>query len=149
MDSFSISSNLIQQPRDFISIIEVNLAKAINSELPEHITQDKTHTPLMVGADVRRSRTFPIVPSVELVKDEYSNSWLLSITTTDCPGILYHLASLFNKHHVSLHMAKVMTLGERAEDVFMIESQHLSNEKNQLAFERDILETLNRLTKLK
>lgn len=149
LDSFSISSNLIQQPRDFISLIETNLAKAINSDLSENVASDRSTSSYMVGADVRRSRTFPIVPSVELMKDEYSNSWLLSIITTDCPGILYHLASLFNKHHVNLHMAKVMTLGERAEDVFMIESQHLSNEKNQLAFERDILETLNRLTKLK
>ncbi len=148
LDSFSISSNLIQQPRDFISLIEINLAKAINSDLPDNIDIHRSAS-LMVGADIRRSRTFPIVPSVELVKDEYSDSWLLSITTTDCPGILYHLASLFNKHHVNLNMAKIMTLGDRAEDVFMIESRHLSNEKHQLAFERDILDTLNRLTKLK
>lgn len=149
LDNFSVSSAVFQNPRDFVSLIETDLAKSINEDLPaDDIIIQKPAT-LAVGADVRRSRTFPIVPSVELMKDEYGRYWLLSIVATDSPGILYHLAHLFNRHRINLQMAKIMTLGERAEDVFLIDGPQLENEKNQLAFERDILEMLNRLTKLK
>ncbi|NOL48983.1 [protein-PII] uridylyltransferase [Pelistega europaea] len=149
LDSFSVSSAVFQNPRDFVSLIETDLAKSIHDELPSEEMIAQRPTSLMVGADIRRSRTFPIVPSVELVKDEYGSSWLLSIVATDSPGILYHLAHIFNQHRINLHMAKIMTLGERAEDVFVIDSPQLDNEKSQLAFERDILDMLNRLTKLK
>ena len=102
-----------------------------------------------MGANVRRSRTFPIVPTVDLQPDEYSKSWRLSITATDTPGILYNLAHIFQQHQVNLQMAKVMTLGERAEDVFIIDGDSLENPRTQLLFERDILDMLNKLTKLK
>ncbi|WP_071057908.1 [protein-PII] uridylyltransferase [Pelistega sp. MC2] len=148
LDSFSVSSETFHNPRDFVSIIENSLAEAIDNANIQALntTQRKSYS---VGAEVRRSRTFPIVPKIELIKDEYGQSWLLTITTTDCPGILYHLAHLFNQHHINLVMAKIMTLGERAEDVFMISSSRLENPKNQLAFERDILEMLNQLILLK
>lgn len=147
LDSFSVSSTVFQNPRDFVSLIETDLAKSINTDTPVIEIASQKPSTLMVGADIRRSRTFPIVPSVELIRNEYGHSWLLSIVATDSPGILYHLARLFNQHHINLQMAKIMTLGERAEDVFLISSPQLANEKNQLAFERDILDMLNHLAK--
>ncbi|NEN75172.1 [protein-PII] uridylyltransferase [Pelistega sp. NLN82] len=145
LDSFSISFNEGENPNHLIHTIEKTLVKAIQQE---NLKPPKSFT-TKVGAEARQSRIFPIVPSITLRKDEYGSTWLLSITTTDCPGILYHLAHLLSKHHINLHMAKIMTLGERAEDIFIIESPYLDNEKNQLSFERDILDTLNHLIELK
>jgi [protein-PII] uridylyltransferase len=41
-----------------------------------------------------------------------------------------------------VHTAKVMTLGERAEDVFLISGAELSDAKTQLEIEGDLLEAI-------
>jgi [protein-PII] uridylyltransferase len=91
----------------------------------------------------RRSRVFPIVPNVELQPDERSASWRLSVTAADRPGLLYSLAQVFAQHAVSLKMAKVMTLGDRVEDIFIIEGDVLGHPRAQLQFERNVLATLD------
>ncbi len=91
----------------------------------------------------RRSRVFPIVPSVELQPDEHSASWRLSITAADRPGLLYSLAQVFARHGVDLKMAKIMTLGDRVEDIFIIGGEQLEQPRAQLQFERDVLAVLD------
>ncbi|MEB2401633.1 MAG: [protein-PII] uridylyltransferase [Alcaligenaceae bacterium] len=91
----------------------------------------------------RRSRVFPIVPNVELQPDERSASWKLSVTASDRPGLLHSLARVFADHGVSLKMAKILTLGDRVEDIFIIEGDALGNPRTQLQFERNILATLD------
>jgi [protein-PII] uridylyltransferase len=90
----------------------------------------------------RRSRVFPIVPNVELQPDERSASWRLSLTASDRPGLLYSLARVFAAHRISLTMAKILTLGDRVEDIFIIEGEALGNPRSQLQFERSILAAL-------
>lgn len=91
----------------------------------------------------RRSRVFPMVPNVELQPDENSRSWRLSIAATDRPGLLYSLAQVFARHGINLKMAKVMTLGDRVEDIFIIEGDTLAHPRTQLQFERSVLSTLD------
>ncbi len=91
----------------------------------------------------RRSRVFPMVPNVELQPDESSRSWRLSITAADRPGLLYSLAQVFARHAINLTMAKVMTLGDRVEDIFIIEGDALGHPRTQLQFERSVLSTLD------
>ena len=45
-------------------------------------------------------------------------------------------------HRVNVRMAKIMTLGDRVEDVFIIEGEALQRPRTQMQFERDILDTL-------
>lgn len=90
----------------------------------------------------RRSRVFPVMPQAELSPDERSQSWRLSVTATDRPGLLYALARVFAEHGVDLIMAKVMTLGERVEDVFIVSGPALERPRSQMQFERAILDAL-------
>ncbi|VFR22762.1 [Protein-PII] uridylyltransferase [plant metagenome] len=91
----------------------------------------------------RLSRIFPIRPHVELQPDERSKSWRLSLTATDRPGLLHGLAQVFNEHGINLQTAKVMTLGDRVEDVFVIDGSALEHPRSQLRFERSIIELLS------
>ena len=91
----------------------------------------------------RRSRVFPIVPSVELQRDEHSASWRLSITAADRPGLLHSLAQVFVAHGIDLRMAKIMTLGDRVEDLFVIDGEPLENPRIQRQFERAVLSVLD------
>ncbi|HEY0293789.1 MAG TPA: [protein-PII] uridylyltransferase [Bordetella sp.] len=90
----------------------------------------------------RRSKAFPIVPQAELQPDEGSQSWRLTVTATDRPGLLHALAQVFAMNGVSLIMAKVMTLGDRVEDVFIVSGPVLERPRSQMQFERGVLQAL-------
>ena len=90
----------------------------------------------------RLSRVFPVMPQAELHPDERSQSWRLSVTATDRPGLLYALARVFADSGVDLIMAKVMTLGDRVEDVFIISGASLERPRSQMQFERSVLDAL-------
>jgi [protein-PII] uridylyltransferase len=90
----------------------------------------------------RRSRYFPIKPSVALRADERGRHYLLSVNAADRTGLLYSIASVLSKHGVNLQTARVTTLGERVEDVFVIDGAPLANLKQQLQLETDLLEAL-------
>ena len=62
--------------------------------------------------------------------------------TGDRQGLLYGIAYLFVRHGITLHTAKINTLGERVEDVFMISGDALSDTERCSAFLKDIVEQL-------
>lgn len=99
------------------------------------------------GAPVRRrqsriAKVFPVMPQAELQPDEHSQSWRLSVTATDRPGLLHALTRVFAEHGVSVGMAKIMTLGDRVEDVFIITGSALERPRTQMQFERAVLDAL-------
>ncbi|NYT23419.1 [protein-PII] uridylyltransferase [Alcaligenaceae bacterium] len=122
-------------------------ASLVEHELADALRRPPAPQPLPETAPwrsrSRRSRVFPIVPGVELQPDEHSASWRLSITAADRPGLLHSLAQVFARHEVDLKMAKIMTLGDRVEDIFIIGGEKLEQPRVQLQFERDILAALD------
>jgi len=90
----------------------------------------------------RLSKVFPIMPQAELQPDERSQSWRLSVTATDRPGLLHALARVFAEHAVSVSMAKIMTLGDRVEDVFILSGAVFDRPRTQMQFERAVLDAL-------
>ena len=67
---------------------------------------------------------------------------MLSIVASDRPGLLYGVARMLADYHVNLHTAKINTLGDRAEDVFLVSGEALSNPKTVLQLEQDLLKAL-------
>ncbi len=122
------------------------LATLTEHELAEHLDapQDAAlRTRRQVtGRPSRLSKAFPVPPLVELFPDEGSQNWRLSIVATDRPGLLGDVARVFVNYHINLQTAKVMTLGDRVEDVFVISSASLTQPRTQLQFERAVLEAL-------
>ena len=66
----------------------------------------------------------------------------LAIVATDRPGLLAEVANVFVQFNISIETAKVMTLGERVEDVFIISSNNLAQPRVQRQFERAVFNTL-------
>ncbi len=121
-------------------------ASLIEHELAGRLGQTGLRTPAsdpVRRPGSRRSRIFPIVPNIELQPDESGASWRLSVTTADRSGLLYSLAQAFAEHSISLKMAKIMTLGDRVEDIFIIEGNVLGHPRLQLQFERSLLAKLD------
>jgi [protein-PII] uridylyltransferase len=46
------------------------------------------------------------------------------------------------RYRINLHTAKIMTLGERVEDVFLLDGQALRNQRAQVQLETELFEAL-------
>ncbi|WP_420998034.1 [protein-PII] uridylyltransferase [Cupriavidus sp. 30B13] len=121
--------------RDIIALVEHELAERLrpNAPLPEPSQ----------GRLSRQSRSFPIKPRVDLRPDERGQYYLLSLSANDRTGLLYAISRVLAKHRISVHTARINTLGERVEDVFLVDGSRLaSDNKLQLQLEQDLLAAL-------
>ena len=126
--------------RSLADIVEHDLAQTLDAAATP-LDNKPSAAPFKKAS--RLSRAFPFAPVVELQPDEGSQHWRLAVVATDRPGLLADLAHTFTKFNVSLQMAKVMTLGERVEDVFVISGDVLSQPRQQRQFQRAVFDTLN------
>ncbi len=135
LDSFLVADeNFAGSYRDIISLIE--------HELCSQLLSQEALPPLVRGRLSRVARTFPITPTVELRPDERGQFHVLSIAANDRMGLLYAIASVLARYRLNLHTAKIMTLGERVEDVFLIDGPALNNPRTQVQLETDLLDAL-------
>ncbi len=137
---YALDTFLITEPafakayRELINLIEHELAQLLKS-------QHKLTAPSK-GRLSRLSRTFPITPSVDLRPDERGQYYLLSVSANDRTGLLHTIANVLAKFKVNLYTAKIMTLGERVEDVFLVDGAVLNNPRNQILLETELLDAL-------
>ncbi len=114
----------------------------VRDELAPHLAQRGELPPPVHGRVSRRSRHFPIEPSIDLRPDERGRRFLLSVVAHDRTGLLYSIARVLAHYRLSVHTARIATLGERVEDVFLIEGDALQRPRQQLQFETDLLTAL-------
>ena len=135
LDTFLVTEqNFARNYRDIISLIE--------HEICELLVRQGPLPPPTRGRLSRLSRTFPITPTVDLRPDERGQYHLLSITANDRTGLLYSIANVLTRYRINVHTAKIMTLGERVEDVFLVDGAVLNNPRNQIQLETDLLDAL-------
>ncbi len=135
LDTFQVvSATLPGHYRELTHMVESDLAHAINQggPLPEPTRRRVS----------RRVKSFPITPRVTLRPDEKAQLWLLGITASDRAGLLYLVARVLAHHGISVQLAKISTLGERAEDTFLIQGPELQNNQRQIEIEMELLQAL-------
>jgi [protein-PII] uridylyltransferase len=135
LDTFLVTEeNFAKNYRDIISLIEHELCHLLLSQEP---------LPAPTRARLSRmSRNFPITPTVDLRPDERGQFYLLSIAANDRTGLLYAIANVLTRYRINLHTAKIMTLGERVEDVFLVDGAVLNNQRTMVQLETDLLDAL-------
>ncbi|MES2936006.1 MAG: [protein-PII] uridylyltransferase [Pseudomonadota bacterium] len=135
LDTFLVTEQMFAKNyRDIINLIEHELTELLKSQAPLPAPTK--------GRLSRLSRTFPIIPTVDLRSDERGQYYLLSVSANDRTGLLYSIANVLTKYKINLHTAKIMTLGERVEDVFLVDGPVLNNARSQIQLETDLLEAL-------
>ncbi|QOY92849.1 [protein-PII] uridylyltransferase [Massilia sp. UMI-21] len=135
LDSFlATEENFVGSYRDIINLIEHELCRLLAS--PEPLPAPTR------GRLSRLSRTFPVKPTVDLRPDERGQFHVLSVAANDRPGLLYAIANVLTRYRINLHTAKIMTLGERVEDVFLIDGPALNNPRTQVQLETELLDAL-------
>ena len=83
------------------------------------------------------------MPQAELQPDERSKSWRLSVTATDRAGLAARAgAGIRAARGEPAHGQDHDALGDRVEDVFIVDGAALERPRTQMQFERDILDAL-------
>jgi len=68
----------------------------------------------------RQVRMFSTPTQVNCSLDTRNNRTILELIAADRPGLLSEVGKVFRAERVAINGAKIMTVGERAEDVFYI-----------------------------
>jgi [protein-PII] uridylyltransferase len=79
-----------------------DLPPAVTRRAPRQVRMFWTPTQVNFGVDARNERT------------------ILELIAADRPGLLSEVGRVFRAERVAINGAKIMTVGERAEDVFYI-----------------------------
>jgi len=135
LDTFLISDN--GRGGNFRSMLQ-----SVETELTAWLSSGPAQIPPPRGRVSRHSRHFPVAPAVHLQPDESGRQYMLSLVATDRVGLLYTVAGVLARHGVNVLTAKILTLGERVEDVFLIDGQALGQAREQLQLETDLLQAL-------
>ena len=136
LDTFLVHDKRERPDVDFlISKVQVNLAAVISGAKP--VPQPTT------GKLSRRSRSFPIPAIVNFEEDEAHKNWVLQITGNDRLGLLFAIAWVLAKNGIAIETAKISTMDERAEDVFLVTSPSLKNDEFLVAVESELIDAVN------
>lgn len=136
LDTFQVNdaSNRQMGYRDIINYIEF--------ELEKRLTEKQPLPPLSKPRLSRQLKHFPITPDVQIEQAEKDKWRILSITAGDRPGLLSRVSRTLSTFDISLHLARINTLGSRAEDVFIVSGSVFDNAKDTVRFEEALLEAL-------
>ena len=135
LDSFVLFDPQDQIPyHDMIGHIEDDLVELLKNPPP-------LDAPVR-GRLSRQVRNFPLQPQIEIRADERGNRHLMSITASDRPGLLYAVSHTLARHHIAVQTAKIATLGERAEDTFLIAGDELAKTSTLVKLEQELLDVL-------
>jgi [protein-PII] uridylyltransferase len=136
LDTFEVvtSAGMEEHYQALTSMLETELALALAKAGP--LLQPSK------GRVSRRVKSFPIAARVTLRPDEKAQNWLLNISASDRPGLLYSVAQVLARHEIAVQLAKVTTLGERVDDTFLVHGAQLQHNKAQIAIETELLQTL-------
>ena len=120
--------------REMLAYIEHELEDRLQRQLPPEVPS--------AGRLSRQVKHFPIKPEVSIRGDEKGTHFVLNLTAADRPGLLYTIAKTLAEHGAELHTAKIATLGERAEDVFLISGGDLRDTNQRIRLETELIERM-------
>ncbi len=120
--------------RDFLNYIE--------HELAEELARQESAIVPPSGRVSRRLKAFPIEPQVSLSPSDNGRDYVLTFTAGDRPGLLANVARLLHRHGANVLSARINTLGNRAEDVFVLAGENLRTASGRLVLEQSLLDTL-------
>ncbi|WP_070970798.1 bifunctional uridylyltransferase/uridylyl-removing protein GlnD [Vibrio sonorensis] len=99
--------------------IEENRHKAVIKHLA-HVLQDGRLTKIKTRRIPRNLQHFKVKTKVDFLPTKSRKRTLLELVALDTPGLLATVGATFANLNIILHAAKITTIGERAEDLFII-----------------------------
>ena len=136
LDTFAVHdpSNPLASYRETIQFVEFELKRRLAEHAPLEAPVE--------GRIPRQLKHFPLTPQIQIFPDDKGTHYILEVVAGDRPGLLARIAYVLAKANVNVASAKINTLGERAEDVFLIDGARLHDEQALLRLETSLYEQL-------
>ena len=113
----------------------------LEHELAEEINRNEPLPPPVAARWPRQLKSFPLVPEVGFSRGT-GDQWLLSLIAGNRPGLLYDVACILNRHRAGVVSARIVTLGMRVEDSFVVHGGDLDDPAGLVALEQELLAAL-------
>jgi len=81
---------------------------------------DEQSTPTVTRRAPRQTRLFATPTQINFSQDPNQTRTVMELIAADRPGLLSDVGKIFTQHQLQLHGARIVTVGERAEDVFYL-----------------------------
>ena len=120
--------------RDTIQLVEFELTRLLTEQVPLELPAK--------GRIPRQLKHFPLTPEVQIFPDDKGTHYILEVVAGDRPGLLAKIAYTLARANINVVSAKINTLGERAEDIFLIDGARLHDEQALLRLETALFEDL-------
>jgi [protein-PII] uridylyltransferase len=136
LDTFALHdpANPNASYRETIQFIEYELTRALTTPGPLE--------PPAEGRIPRQLRHFPLTPEIQIFPDDKGTHFILEVVAGDRPGLLARVAYALAQANINVVSARINTLGERAEDVFLVDGARLHDEQALLRLETALYEQL-------
>ena len=136
LDTFDVHdpTNPNASYREAMSFIEYELKQALMTRAQLQLSSP--------GRISRHLKHFPLTPEIRVFPDDKGTHFILEIVAGDRPGLLSRIAYVLATANVNVESAKINTLGERAEDVFLLDGARLHDEAALLKLEHALYDQL-------
>lgn len=143
-NGYSIDSYVFMELDERVDIDEARISK-IRRLLTRVLTAHDDTEVTVTRSLPRKARMFTTRTSVEFSPGSSSDNTVLEIVTADRPGLLSEIGRVFIEREVDIEAAKIMTIGEKAEDVFYVsdESGHRLDQAEQDELRTALLDRLD------
>ncbi len=121
-NDYSLDTYIFMELDRRIEIDDSRLTK-IRRMLTRVLTADDGEVTKVTRTVPRQARMFTTKTSVDFLRVSRQGMNVMELVAADRPGLLSKVGQVFLAHGVDIHTAKIMTIGERAEDVFYISDE--------------------------
>lgn len=134
-DDYTLDSFIVLEQNG--KALDKQRRRDIQQTLEEALTTD---TPILrVRRAPQKLKHFNVPVQVKFMQSKNEQNTQMELIALDTPGLLARLGLIFTELDLNLHSAKISTIGERAEDFFVLTGQDgsaLSDEKQSLLEQR-------------
>ncbi|WP_040889866.1 bifunctional uridylyltransferase/uridylyl-removing protein GlnD [Vibrio ezurae] len=126
--------------------LEENRHEGIIKQL-QNVIKDGRLTKIKPRRTPRNLVHFKVNTRTEFIATKNNNQTLMELIALDTPGLLAAVGATFAKLDLHLHAAKITTIGERAEDLFIITSPEGKklDEQLQQTLQSKLIENISKL----
>lgn len=141
-DGFVMDTFIVLQ-RDGKPLTEPQRIEEVKQQLLDvlhkRVPVPKTNRPLS-----RRMKNFSVKTEVSFIPSKHQGRTTFELVTLDRPGLIAKLAAILQQQNVTLLAAKITTIGEQAEDLFIVTSEDNTSldEQQKQALKQQIIEDL-------
>lgn len=99
---------------------DLERVEKINARLTQALRHPDGYSTLIQRRVPRQLKHFSFAPRITISNDAQGSQTIIELVAPDRPGLLARVGQLFKDFNLSLHNAKISTMGERVEDVFFV-----------------------------